>query len=471
MNFNKSVSSTLYLLVAIHILVIGYNAYEVKSIVESNKLNAEIINLAGKIRGGIQGTLGQFAFGNSYEESADAVNQNFEILKSDAYQSYLDSGAALVLSLDRSWQEVELKLLECDTARQICMDQIARNGKDLWNQADTMVDFFQREADRKFEQLNRLYWILGLELLIITGVIVYIYASITKRLEREHKENLEYVDLIDRHIITSKTDVKGNITYVSAAFAQISGYRKDELMGKNHRIVRHPDMPDSLYKDLWETISSGNQWEGEIKNRKKDGSYYWVKAFISPRIENNRIVGYSAVREDITDQKRVEEISTTDALTGLNNRLKLDEILKLECQRVDRFGHPLSIIIIDLDYFKSVNDTYGHLTGDQVLIELAEVIQGSCRDTDFAGRWGGEEFLIICPETDTTGAMALAEKVRSAIEKFKFSVVGKKTASFGVACRTNKEKIDRMLSRADIALYSAKENGRNRVVISGEEHT
>ncbi|MGB1027710.1 MAG: sensor domain-containing diguanylate cyclase, partial [Rhodospirillaceae bacterium] len=253
------------------------------------------------------------------------------------------------------------------------------------------------------------------------------------------------------------------------AFAQISGFRKDELIGRNHRVVRHPDMPDSLYQDLWGTISSGESWEGEIKNKKKDGTHYWVRAFISPQCENGEIVGYTAVRKDITDQKRVEELSTTDALTGLSNRLKLDHLLEVECQRMDRYGRPVSVIILDLDHFKSVNDTYGHLTGDQVLIEIAEVLQSNSRDTDHVGRWGGEEFVVICPETDGSGAQALAEKIRKRVEKTKFSVVGHKTASFGVAARLTKENPERMMGRADVALYAAKENGRNQVVLSGAD--
>ncbi|MGB0696023.1 MAG: sensor domain-containing diguanylate cyclase [Rhodospirillaceae bacterium] len=465
----KSVTLTLYIVAAIHILVIGFNAYYVKNLTDQSRLDASVINLAGKVRGGIQATMGQFAFGVNFEDSADRVSAALETLLSPEYDRFLGSGMAFVDSIKGTWTEIELQMLECDAARYRCLEDLSQEAEELWFQTDTVVDYLQREADRKLNQLNHLYWILGLELILITAIIGYIYFTIHRRLEAEHADNLSYVDLIDRHVITSKTDVDGKITYASTAFAQISGFRKDELIGRNHRVVRHPDMPDSLYQDLWGTISSGESWEGEIKNKKKDGTHYWVRAFISPQCENGEIVGYTAVRKDITDQKRVEELSTTDALTGLSNRLKLDHLLEVECQRMDRYGRPVSVIILDLDHFKSVNDTYGHLTGDQVLIEIAEVLQSNSRDTDHVGRWGGEEFVVICPETDGSGAQALAEKIRKRVEKTKFSVVGHKTASFGVAARLTKENPERMMGRADVALYAAKENGRNQVVLSGAD--
>lgn len=121
--------------------------------------------------------------------------------------------------------------------------------------------------------------------------------------------------IFDENIITSSTDTKGNIQTVSKAFCKISGYKKEELVGKNHNIVRHPDMPKSLYEELWNTITKGQIWKGEIKNLKKDGSYYWVKAVIEPKFnKNGDITSYFAIREDITDRKRIYELSITDAL-------------------------------------------------------------------------------------------------------------------------------------------------------------
>ena len=114
----------------------------------------------------------------------------------------------------------------------------------------------------------------------------------------------DYVKLVEQNIVTSKSDLEGKITYVSEAFCKISGYTKSELMGQNHSILRHPEMPDSLYQDLWDTIKSGNTWVGEIKNLKKNGEDYWVEATIYPEFDyKNEIIGYTAIRKEITLKK------------------------------------------------------------------------------------------------------------------------------------------------------------------------
>ncbi|MDO9208386.1 MAG: PAS domain S-box protein [Sulfuricurvum sp.] len=275
----------------------------------------------------------------------------------------------------------------------------------------------------------------------------------------------DYIALVDEHIITSSTDVKGNIVYASKAFCRISQYSEEELIGKNHRIIRHPDMPASLYDELWKTITMDKSWAGEIKNIAKDGSFYWVYAAISPTWdEDGKKVGYTAIRQDITDKKRIEELSVTDRLTGLYNRLKLDEVFMYELVQSKRFHAPLSIILLDIDHFKHVNDTYGHQVGDQVLQHIANILRSIGRQADTIGRWGGEEFLIVLPQTDRDGAIKMGEKIRLAVEDYSFPVIGKKTASFGIAEFHEEDNESTLVERADRALYRAKNEGRNRVV-------
>lgn len=167
---------------------------------------------------------------------------------------------------------------------------------------------------------------------------------------------------------------------------------------------------------------------------------------------------------ELTKEKMVlKQLSSRDSLTGLFNRFKLEESFKYEqtqskCSKAD-----LSVIIIDLDDFKSVNDTYGHNVGDKFLMEIAEILQTSFRDVDTVGRWGGEEFLILLPKTNLENSQELAEQVRKKIERYPFTEIGHRTASFGVATLRNNESLSNLLSRADQALYSAKANGRNRV--------
>lgn len=163
--------------------------------------------------------------------------------------------------------------------------------------------------------------------------------------------------------------------------------------------------------------------------------------------------------------KQLEKLSVTDRLTELYNRVKLDEVLEAEMARVNRSGQAFSVILIDVDHFKWVNDQHGHQTGDSVLKSFADVLRSETRVTDFVGRWGGEEFLIICPNTDLPGAQRLAENLRGAVESHDFPVVKAKTASFGVACHREGEPVQELISRADAALYAAKQGGRNRVEV------
>jgi len=116
-------------------------------------------------------------------------------------------------------------------------------------------------------------------------------------------------DLFNKYVITSETDLKGHITYVSQPFIEISGYEKEELIGKPHNIVRHPDMPSEIFKTIWDTIQSKGTWRGNVKNLKKDGSYYWVDSIVFPRLNyKNEIIGYKSMRIDITASKRLEDM-------------------------------------------------------------------------------------------------------------------------------------------------------------------
>lgn len=288
----------------------------------------------------------------------------------------------------------------------------------------------------------------------------------TKKLAISRYQLEKYVEIIDANVIISSTDCEGVITEASTEFCRISGYTQEELIGHNHRIVRHPDMPDSLYKEMWEELAKGHLWKGEMKNRRKDGSYYWVDAIISPRYnEKDEVIGYTAIRQDITDKKRIEELSITDTLTGLYNRLKLNELFSLYLSLAKRHGTPFSVIMLDIDKFKLVNDTYGHQVGDGLLQEIAELLKDNIRLEDAVGRWGGEEFLILLPSMTLDAASALAELLRARIQDNHFSVVDVCTVSLGVATFNIDDDQMSIVARADEALYRAKEKGRNRVEV------
>lgn len=275
--------------------------------------------------------------------------------------------------------------------------------------------------------------------------------------------------IIDENVITSEVDMNGKITAVSSAFCKISGYDKEELIGRSIDKIKHPETSQNLYQEIWSSIQLKTKWEGEIKNQHQNGSYYWVYTILTPRLDTNgELVGFTSICQDITDKKRTEELSITDPLTGLYNRLKLDELFEANLHNAQRHETPFSIILLDIDKFKNVNDTFGHQAGDGVLKEFAALLKENLRTEDILGRWGGEEFLILIPNSDLNGAAVLAEKLRLLIHNHSFATIGHKTSSFGVSTHHYGDDEKSMVSRADEALYRAKQNGRNRV--ETEEH-
>ncbi len=170
-----------------------------------------------------------------------------------------------------------------------------------------------------------------------------------------------------------------------------------------------------------------------------------------------------AVRSLDEKNQALEILSRTDKLTALANRRRLEEVLQMEILRARRYGKPFSVIMFDVDRFKAVNDTFGHHIGDMVLIELARKMARGARETDIVGRWGGEEFLLVCPETPGEVGLALAERLRRSFAEEELPRVGRVTASFGVGVFQPDDDLDSLFHRVDQALYRAKNNGRNRV--------
>lgn len=162
-------------------------------------------------------------------------------------------------------------------------------------------------------------------------------------------------------------------------------------------------------------------------------------------------------------RRRLEQQATTDSLTGVYNRAKADELLRIEMARAERSGAPLSVLLVDVDHFKQVNDTLGHSAGDRVLRSFSRLLCDHARQTDYVARWGGEEFLIICPGTGKEEAGQLAERLRTRVESHRFSREINVTASIGVSELRPADTREELVSRADGAMYRAKDAGRNRV--------
>jgi diguanylate cyclase (GGDEF)-like protein len=176
------------------------------------------------------------------------------------------------------------------------------------------------------------------------------------------------------------------------------------------------------------------------------------------------IISMSDITEMEKEAKILERLANTDPLTKIYNRLKLNELLNYEIKKTDRYKTPISLIMFDIDRFKNINDTFGHDVGDEVLIAIARAVEQNIRSTDVLARWGGEEFMIMLPNTDEAGAHIMAENLRKLIASLKFEKFDFVTASFGVA-QYEDDGTKEFLKRVDNALYEAKRGGRNMVSI------
>lgn len=342
----------------------------------------------------------------------------------------------------------------------------------LHNDDDAKIIFKIKETyeeqlvDEKFNAV-----IITLILTIILSFIVATYIAktpvkIQKALLKAHEKLNEFTDIIDKYIITATTKPDSTILKVSSAFVASSAYSKDELIGQKMNIISYPGEDKALFKELWKTIFSGKTWVGEIRNRKKDGTEYWLEQHIIPTLTpDNEIESFVSLGVDITAKKELEKLAAIDKLTGIYNRRMVDEFMKIEVESHNRYSHGLSIIMLDIDHFKLVNDTYGHQVGDVVLSQTTKIILENIRKSDIFGRYGGEEFIIICSDTSSKEAFLLAEKLRTAIDNYSFLEVGHKTISLGISSFEDNDNAESLIKKADDALYKAKKSGRNKSVV------
>lgn len=287
----------------------------------------------------------------------------------------------------------------------------------------------------------------------------------------KEKKLKHYAEIMDENIISSSTDLDGNIIKLSKAFEKVSGYKKDELVGKKHSIARHTDMPKEVYDDLWATITKDKVWRGEVKNRTKDGSFYWAETTIVPDFDDGKKIGYTAIRQNITSKKKIEEISIQDELTQLFNRRHFNKVFEDEVNRAKRAENNFLFMMIDVDNFKKYNDHYGHQEGDEVLQKIGKVLSSfTKRSGDYAFRLGGEEFGIIAQNKPKEEVLKLAESIRSSVESLNIEhtyndKIGCVTISVGLFFRRlgMDDSTKSIYKESDELLYKAKESGRNRV--------
>lgn len=279
-----------------------------------------------------------------------------------------------------------------------------------------------------------------------------------------------HVDIIDDYIITSTTDLNGVINDVSQAFCDISGYSKEEMIGKKHSFLRHRDTSYETYKDLWDTITSGKEWHGDIKNIKKNGEVYLINMLIRPLFcRSEKIKGYLAVQKNITNRV----LSITDDLTQSYNRRFFNQIFEQEMLSAKKNNQWFGFLMLDVDNFKKYNDAYGHQEGDTVLISIVKSLKKVfIRATDYVFRLGGEEFGVLFNFNQKEEGVRLGEAARKAIESLNiphsFNLPHAYVTLSGGLYLLDPLKnhdVKAVYKSADDLLYKAKNRGRNCIEI------
>ncbi|MCW8889590.1 MAG: diguanylate cyclase [Sedimenticola sp.] len=295
--------------------------------------------------------------------------------------------------------------------------------------------------------------------------------------QKETEETLQKLSLAVTHspVLTVITNPEGVIEYVSPIVEEITGYSPDEVIGQTPRLFKSGRTDPSVYDSLWRAIKSKETWRGEIENRRKDGALYWEYISIAPVLDDHGdVVAFVGSSMDITQRKQMESqllaLASTDSLTGVFNRRHFLEEVENHLAQSERYKSPLSLMIIDIDNFKHLNDSGGHALGDAVIKQFTQIAEATIRNVDILGRLGGDEFAILMPETSAEKALVLAERLKEAISSFDISYESLTlniTVSIGLSTYVNNEEIQdtvqSLLARADEGLYTAKRGGRNLI--------
>ena len=334
-----------------------------------------------------------------------------------------------------------------------------------------LLDQIEYKLHEEFEESINNQQNIALLLFVISIIflIISIFAYIKSIKIKKELIAFKYaVENSDNSIVM--TDKERKITYVNESFEKVTGYKREDALGKNPHILKSGKLPSEFYKQMNEILDRGEKWSGEFINVNKFGDIYYETASITPIINDDKLTGYLAIKLNVTDyvrqQEKVEFIAYHDNLTQLPNRRslekKVNELISIGAKKENNFA----LLFIDLDGFKLVNDNLGHDFGDLLLKEVAKIFKATLRERDYVFRIGGDEFAVIIKFSNDEKIIELiANKIIENINK----TITIKNHSLNVGCSIGISKfpqdatdLQSLLKYSDTAMYKAKQNGKNR---------
>ena len=266
------------------------------------------------------------------------------------------------------------------------------------------------------------------------------------------------------------TNADNEIIAVNCSFSRLTGYSQEEVVGQNPKILKTGREPKEFYTAMWDSLLTNNCWEGEIWNKRKDGSYFpkWLSIAVIRNKEGeivNFIGGFYDISERKQAEKKIEHMAHHDSLTNLPNRISLNERFSQALQQAKRAGHHLAVMFLDLDRFKNINDSLGHHVGDMLLFEVAARLKDSVRNSDIVARLGGDEFVVVLPEIQSgIASVHFVDKILHTLSQ-PYTINGRQlrnSVSIGISIFPHDgETVEELMKNADTAMYHAKSQGRN----------
>ena len=407
---------------------------------------------------------------NKYEQQAQ---KNFDVI----FERYLGKQQDIqtVYNGFLEWKQIrdEVVFLKAQgkdqQALEISKNKEAKHVAMLTKQTEKLVHFADNQAKLFFERAveaknHAITVIVSLFIITVLSSVFITYYTL-RRLHKAQHDIKSRMHLIDQNILMAKFDLKGVVIDISNKLCRFLGITKHEIIGKKAHFFITDKKGEVQPEEILATASTGTSWEGELYIEDNHGLSKWIHSAVHPELnEEYEVSGYSNIIQDISDRKAIEELSITDPLTKLHNRRYFDQTIDKELRLATRNKTPLTLAIIDVDYFKKYNDYYGHPAGDQVLVRIAQLFSQSLqRPNDYVFRLGGEEFGFIFSGFCAKQALPFLETIKTKIEQLKIEHIKSDvspyvTISIGAYLSCNENQLDskQLYIKADEALYKAK---------------